>query len=86
VNLNNSGVGKRGGSYQTKMDMPVGDASHDRPRKSRYSRPLDGGKPEFHRPQPTGYVLEDRRSKALTDPEIVNGKPCAHLPISVRTA
>jgi hypothetical protein len=47
---------------------------------------LDGGKPEFHRPQPTGYVLEDRWSKALTDPEIVNGKPCAHLPISVRTA
>jgi hypothetical protein len=47
---------------------------------------LDSGKPEFHRPQPTGYVLEDRWATAMTDPEIVNGKPRAHLPISVRTA
>jgi hypothetical protein len=86
MNLNNSGVGKRGGSYQTKMDMPVGDARHDRPRKSRYTRPLDSAKPEFHRPQPTGYVLEDRWATAMTDPQIVNGKPRAHLPISVRTA
>jgi len=86
VNLNHSGVGERGGCYQTKMDMPVGDARHDCPGKSRYPGPLDSGKPEFDRPQPTGYVLEDRWSVAMTDPEIVNGKPRAHLPISVRTA
>ena len=43
-------------------------------------------RPEFDRPQLTGCVLEDRWSEAMTDPEIVNGKPCAHLPISVRTA
>jgi hypothetical protein len=47
---------------------------------------LDSGKPEFDRPQPAGYVLEDRWSVAMTDPKIFNGNPRAHLPISVRTA
>jgi hypothetical protein len=68
------------------MDMPVEDARHDRPRKLRYPRPPNGGEAESDRPQPTGHVLEDGWSVAMTDPEIVNGKPRAHLPISVRTA
>ena len=86
MNLDDSGFGQCGGSYQTKMDMPVDDARHDRPRKPRYSRPLNGGKAGFDRPQQTGHFLDDRWSVAMTDPEIVNGKPRAHLPISVRTA
>jgi hypothetical protein len=68
------------------MDMPVEDARHDRTRKPRYPGPPDGGEPEFDRPQPTGYALKDGWSVAMTDPEIVNGKPRDHLPISVRTA
>jgi hypothetical protein len=47
---------------------------------------LNSGKPELHRPQPTGYGFEDRWATAMTDPQVVNGKPRSHLPISVRTA
>jgi hypothetical protein len=86
VNLNDSSVGQRSGSYQTKMDMPVDYARHDRPRKPWYPRPADGGEPEVDRTQPTAYVLKDRWSVAMTDPEIVNSEPRDHLPISVRTA
>ena len=86
VNLNDGGSGQGGGSDQTKVDMPVDEARHDRPRKPRHSRPLDSGKARFDRPQLTGNLLQDRWSVAMTDPEIIDSKPRAHRPISVRTA
>jgi hypothetical protein len=47
---------------------------------------LSSWAPKFDRPQLIINLLEDGRPESMTDPEIINGKPHAYRPISVRTA
>ncbi len=86
VHLNHGGIRECSGIDQTKVDMPVGNARHDRSGQPWHTRLLNSHPSERDRPQLAAALLEDRRSESMADPEIVNGKLHGYLPISVRTA
>jgi hypothetical protein len=72
--------------HQTQVDMSVDKTGHHRTTKRRDTGLMHRLPPECHRTELTGNLLEDSRSKAMANPQIINGEPHGYLPISVRTA
>jgi hypothetical protein len=68
VDLNHCGVRQYGAVHQTKVDMPVDQARHERARKLRYPSPLHSGMTQADRPQLIVDLLEESRSESLADP------------------
>ena len=68
VDLNYCRVRQGGAVHQTKVDMPVDHARHERTRKLRCPSPLHSRATEPHRPQLIVDLLEESRSESLADP------------------